>query len=146
MSSDLKSRIQADLAEARRAQDRERTLVLGTLLSDLRNREIELRAELHDDEVIQTVGRAIKQRREAADQMRSGGRAELAEREEAQAAILQTYLPEQLSEDEVRALIRGLIAEGVDQMGALMGRMMPRIQGRFDGREANRLVREELGA
>ncbi|MDH5591078.1 MAG: GatB/YqeY domain-containing protein, partial [Gemmatimonadota bacterium] len=94
----------------------------------------------------QVVSRAIKQRRDAADQMRSGGREELAVNEEAQAEVLKTYLPEQLSEDEVRALVRDAIAGGADQMGPLMGVIMPKVRGRFDGKEVNRIVREEMGA
>lgn len=146
MALTLKARIQADLAQARREQDRARVLVLGTILSDLRNREIDHGSELPEDEVLAALDRAIKQRREAAQQMREGGRPELAEREEQQIEVLKVYLPQPLSEDEVRQLIRQLIADGSDQMGALMGQLMPRLKGRFDGREANRLVREELGA
>ena len=77
--------------------------------------------------------------------MRDANRPELAEQEEAQAEILETYLPQQLSEEEVRALVREAMAAGADQMGPLMGRIMPQIRGRFDGKEANRIVREELG-
>jgi uncharacterized protein YqeY len=146
VSLSLKARIQADLADARRAQDRARVLVLGTILSDLRNREIDEGGELDEGQIEAAVQRAIKQRREAAEQMRDGGRGELAEREEQQIEILQAYLPEQMTEEEVRSLIRDLIAGGADQMGPLMGQLMPRLQGRYDGREANRLVREELGA
>ena len=77
--------------------------------------------------------------------MRGAGRDELADREDAEADVLATYLPERMSEDEVRAIVREIIASGVDQMGPLMGRVMPKIRGRFDGKEANRVVREELG-
>lgn len=144
MSTDLKSRIQADLVEARKARDKERVLVLSTIRSDIRNREIDSGESLDDDGVIQVVSKAIKQRRDAADQMRAGGREELAGVEEAQAEVLQSYLPERLTEEEVRALVRKAISEGADQMGPLMGRIMPEIRGRFDGKDANRIVREEL--
>ena len=144
VSESLKQRLQGDLAKARKQQQKEVVLVLGTLLSELRNREIDLGREVDDDEVLQVIGKAIKQRRDAAEQMRSGGRPELAAQEDAQVEILQGYLPAQMTGDEVRALIRELIAAGNDQMGPLMGLVMPRIQGRFDGREASRLVREEL--
>ncbi len=90
------------------------------------------------------VAKAIKQRRDAAEQMRAGGREELAEGEEAEVEILGDYLPPPLSEDAVRGMIRDAIADGADDMGALMGRIMPALKGRFDGKEANRLVREEL--
>jgi hypothetical protein len=78
--------------------------------------------------------------------MRAAGRGELADKEDAQAEILSVYLPEGLDEDEVRALVRGLIESGNDQMGPLMGLVMAEIRGRFDGKEASRIVREELQA
>ena len=144
MSSELKSRIQADLNESRKERDKVRTLVLSTLLSEIRNREIDGRGALDDDGVVQVIAKGIKQRKDAADQMHAAGRDELAAKEEEQSAVLQGYLPEALSEDDVRALIRAAIEGGADQMGPLMGRIMPEIRGRFDGKEANRLVREEL--
>lgn len=144
MPSELKTRLQADLNQARKNRDKERTLVLSTLLSEIRNKEIDTGGEADDDDVIQVISKGIKQRKDAADQMRDADRAELAEVEERQASVLSEYLPEGLTEDEVRALVREAIAGGADQMGPLMGRIMPQIRGRFDGKEANRIVREEL--
>ena len=144
MSEALKDRLQSDLNRARKERDRERTLVLSTTLSELKNKEIELGRDASDEDAIAVVTKAIKQRKDAAEQMRAGKREELAAAEDAQAAILKGYLPEALSEDEVRAIIREVIAGGANQMGALMGQVMPRLKGRFDGKEANRLVREEL--
>ena len=144
MAEALKTRLQSDLNRARKDRDRGRTLVLSTVLSELKNREIELGRDASDEDSILILTRAIKQRRESAEQMRSGARPELAENEEAQAEILREYLPEALSEDEVRAMIREAIADGADNMGAVMGRLMPRLKGRFDGKEANRLVQSEL--
>ena len=144
MAEALKTRIQSDLNHARKDRDRGRTLVLSTVLSELKNLEIELGREASDDDAIIVLTRGIKQRREAAEQMRSGARSDLAENEEAQAEILKAYLPEGLSEDKVRDMIREALAEGAGDMGAVMSRLMPRLKGRFDGREANRLVRSEL--
>jgi uncharacterized protein YqeY len=146
VSSNLKARLQSDLNAARRGREKSRTVLLTTTLSELKNREIETREELTDDEVVEVVNRAVKQRREAAEQMRAGGREDLAAKEDQEAEILRTYLPEPLSEDQVRAWVREVIASGADQMGPVMGRLMPRIKGRFDGKEANRIVREELEA
>lgn len=145
MASELKSRIQADLNSARKERDKGRTLVLSTVISDLKNREIEAKAELDDDGVLQVLSKAIKQRKDASKQMRDGGRPELADREDGQARILEAYLPQPLSEEDVRSIVRELVAGGATQMGAAMGQLMPRIRGRFDGKEANRIVREELG-
>ena len=144
MSHELKNRLRSDLTSARKDRDKLRTLVLSTILADVHNREIELRAELSDDQTIKVLSRGIKQRKDAASQMRAAGRDELACEEEAQLTILSEYLPEGMSEDEVRALVRAAIEDGVDQMGMLMGRVMPQIAGRYDGKEANRIVREEL--
>lgn len=144
MSTPLKNRLQEDLKRARKGRDKERTLVLSTLLSDIRNKEIDTGSELDDDGVIQVLSKGVKQRKDAAAQMREAGRDELASAEEAQAAIIAEYLPQGLSEDEVRAMVREIIDAGVAEMGPLMGRLMPRIRGRFDGKEANRIVREEL--
>jgi len=146
VSSPLKQRLQDDLNQARKARDKERTLVLSTAISEVRNREIDGKEELDDDGVIAVLSKAVKQRRDAADQFREAGRDELAEKEEAQMAILQEYLPQPLSDDDVRAMVREILASGADQMGAVMGRLMPKIRGRFEGGEANRIVREEMSS
>jgi uncharacterized protein YqeY len=140
----LKKRLQEDLKEARKAREKLRTLVLSTTLSELRNREIEIGGEADDQETVSVIAKAVKRRNEAAEQMRAGGREELAERETREAEILSRYMPEGLSEDEVREIVRSILSKGPRELGPVMGQLMPRIQGRFDGREANRIVREEL--
>ncbi|MEJ2206431.1 MAG: GatB/YqeY domain-containing protein [Gemmatimonadota bacterium] len=145
MSTDLKSRVQSDLNQARKDRDKVKTLVLSTVLADLKNREIEVGSTLDEATSLQVVSRAIKQRRDAAEQMRDAGRPELADAEVAQADILQGYLPEQLDEEQVRAMVREAVEGGASQLGAVMGQLMPRIRGRFDGAVANRIAREELG-
>jgi hypothetical protein len=146
VASQLKSRLQADLNQSRKQRDKERTLVLSTILADLRYKEIDDGREASDDVTVQVITRAIKQRKDAAEQMRAGRREELAAVEDAQAELLAAYLPEGMGEDEVRGLVREAIASGVKEMGPLMASLMPKIRGRFDGKEANRIVREELGA
>ena len=145
MPSPLKSRLQADLNASRKERDKFRTLVLSTILADLKYREIEDKREADDDAVVQVISRAIKQRKDAAEQMRAGGREELAANEEAQLGVLAAYLPEGMTEVDVRALVRDAIAGGATQVGAVMASLMPKIRGRFDGKEANRIAREELG-
>jgi uncharacterized protein YqeY len=144
MSAPLQTRLEAELVDARRARDRGRTTLLSMTLSELRNRRIELGRELTDEDVREMLTRARKRRQEAADQMRAGGREELAEKEEAESEVLAAFLPRQMEAEEVRELVRGLLAEGVREVGPLMGRLMPLLKGRFDGREANRIAREEL--
>lgn len=144
VSSDLRARLKADLNAARKDRDKARTVLLTTTISELRNREIDQRRDLTDQDTLEVLDRAVKQRREAAEQMRAGGREELAAKEDREAEWLAEYLPEPLSEGDVRALVREIVADGADAIGPVMGRLMPRIKGRFDGREANRIVREEL--
>ena len=144
MSEDLKTRLREDLVVVRKARNRLSTVVLTTLLSEVRNREIEVGEELDDEGIQAVVAKAIKQRRDAAEQMKDAGRSELADKESDEAAILQAYLPPALSESDVQAIVREAIDSGATDMGAVMGRIMPKIRGRFDGKEANRIVREEL--
>ena len=141
---DLYQRIRRDLDLARKARDRERLRVLSMTISELRNAEIDKRAELEHDEVEQVVARAIKKRREAAEQIRAAGRDDRADQEEHEAELLQDYLPPPLTEEAVRDLVRATIEGGASDMGAVMGRLMPAIRGRFDGKVASRIVREEL--
>ena len=144
MAEDLKRRVRGDLVEARKARDKFRTVVLTTLLAEVKNQEIEEREQLDDAGMQTVVARTIKRCRDAAEQMRSGGRPDLAAKEETEAEILQAYLPPPLTEDDVRTIVRAAIAGGADQIGSVMGQIMPRLRGRFDGREASRIVREEL--
>ena len=144
MTDSLKETLRNDLNAARLDRDRERTLVLSTVLAEIRNREIETRRDLADDGVRAVVARAVRQRLDAAKQMRAADREELAEREEGQAKVLRAYLPSELSEDEVREMVRSIVASGAARIGAVMPRLMPRIQGRFDGRAASAIVRQEL--
>jgi uncharacterized protein YqeY len=145
MQSSLKDRIRADLNVARKGRDRLRTTVLTTLLSDVRNREIEMGGDLVDEDLQAVITTSIKRRREAAEQMRDGGREELAAKEEQEAAMLQDYLPPRIGEDEVRVMVREAVAGGANDIGGVMKAVMPRVKGRFDGKELNRLAREELG-
>lgn len=143
--SGLTERLRADLNSARRDRDKLRTAVLTMTLSEVRNRQIEMGREPTDEDVRDVVGRAIRKRREAAEQIRAVGRTDLADKEEREAALLMAYMPAQLSEAEVRQLVRDAIADGAGNIGAVMGAIMPRVKGRFDGKETNRIVREELG-
>ena len=119
MSEDLKSRLRSDLVVVRKARNRLGTVVLTTLLSEVRNREIEVGEELDDEGVQTVVAKAIKQRRDAAEQMLEAGRPELAEKESEEATILQVYLPPALTESDVHALVREAIDAGATEMGAV---------------------------
>jgi uncharacterized protein len=142
--SGLADRLRADLNAARRDRDRLRTQLLSMTLAEAKNRQIELGRDLTEADMTDVVAKALKRRREAAEQIRAAGRADLADKEEQEAALLAQYMPAQMSEEEARAIVREAIAGGADNVGAVMSVVMPQLKGRFDGRETNRIVREEL--
>lgn len=141
----LQDRLAAELNAARKAQDKALTLVLGTVLSDTKNREIELKRALTDDDVIDVLRKGVKRRRESVEAYEKGGRAELAAQEAAEVVVLERYLPAMASEDDIRDAVRAAIAAGASGVGPVMGAVMPRFKGRADGGMINRVVREELG-
>ncbi len=145
MAKLLKDRLRDDLNDARKAREKLRTTVLSTFLAEIRNREIELGGEAPDAEVESLLTTAIKRRREAAEQMRAGNREELAAKEDEEAALLQIYLPPQLDEAEVQALVDEAIRQGAKDLGSVMKAVMPAVKGRFEGKELNRIVRAALG-
>jgi uncharacterized protein YqeY len=140
----LFERLQAELNASRKAQDKPRTLVLGTILADAKNRRIELRRDLSDDEVIDVLRKGIKRRRESMDMYASAGRDELAARERDEIATLETFLPPPVDEGELRAAVRAAIDGGATTIGAVMGRVLPQFRGRADGSAINAVAREEL--
>ncbi|UCF18969.1 MAG: GatB/YqeY domain-containing protein [Gemmatimonadota bacterium] len=140
----LKGKIRGDLNAARRQHEKDRSRLLSTVLADIRNREIELGHELADEEVVEVLGRCIKLRNEAAEQMAS--RPELAQRERNEVEALKGYMPPQLGEEEIRTIVLEAIEAGAGNIGALMGRIMPQLKGRADGKEVNRIARETLQA
>ncbi|HWG33097.1 MAG TPA: GatB/YqeY domain-containing protein [Gemmatimonadaceae bacterium] len=140
----LGDKLQADLNAARKAQDKSAVLLLGTILSDVKNKRIELRAEPTDDDVLDVLRKGIKRRRESVEMYDKGNRPDLAEKERAEVAALEKYLPAQASEDEVRAAVRAAIASGASSMGPLMGRVNPQFKGKADGSMISRIAKEEL--
>lgn len=142
----LPERLRAALTTARKAQDKDRTLVLGTILANLKNREIELRRPATDEEVGEVLRKGIKLRREAVEQFRAAGRPELAEGEEGQIRVLEEFLPPAVDPDEIRQAVRAAIEGGARDIGRVMGQVLPRYKGRADGKVINQIVREELQA
>ena len=138
------------MRDAMRARDERRTSTLRMVMAAAHNRQIELGRNLTDDEVVEVLGRQVKQRRESVEQFRAGGREERAEAEEAEAAILAEFLPEQLGEAELRAMVDEAVAQtgasSPADMGKVMGALMPRTKGRADGKLVSDLVRQRLGA
>jgi uncharacterized protein len=142
--SSLTATLRAALNTARKAQDKERTLVIGTILANLKNREIDLRRPATDDEVVDVVRKGIKIRREAIEQYSS--RPELAAIEASQIRVLEEFLPPAADPEDIRAAVREAIAGGAKDIGKVMGQVLPKYKGKADGKLINQIVREELQA
>jgi uncharacterized protein YqeY len=144
--SDLASTLRAALNAARKAQHKDRTLVLGTILSNLKNREIELRRPATSDEVADVLRKGIKIRREAVDQYTAANRQDLAQAEAAQIKVLEEFLPPAVDPEEIRAAVRSAIGGGARDIGKVMAEVLPKYKGRADGKLINQIAREELQA
>jgi len=142
--SGLMARLQSDLNASRKAHDKPATLLLGTIISDVKNREIELRRDLTDDDVIEILRRGIKKRRESIEMYANAKRDELAAKESHEVTLLEQYLPAAVDPEAIRAAVRAAIAAGAANVGAVMGKVMPQFKGRAEGGTINAIVREEL--
>ena len=142
--ADLLARLQADLNAARKSQDKAGTLLLSTVLSEIKNKKIELRRDPVDADVIDVLRKSIKRRRESIEMYTKGGRQDLADKEQSEAAALEKYLPAQVSDEELRAAVKAAIAGGANQIGAVMGKVLPQFKGRAEGGVINAIAREEL--
>jgi uncharacterized protein YqeY len=140
----LADRLRAGMNEARKQRDQARTLLLSTILSDVKNREIELNKTPTDDETAEVLRRGVKKRRESVEAYEKAGRTELAATEAAEIKALEEFLPASMPPEEIRAVVREAIAGGAKDMGKVMGAVMPRLKGRADGKLVNQIVREEL--
>ena len=136
--------MQGDLNASRKAQDKAGTLLLGTVLSEVKNRRIELRRDPSDDDVVDVLRKAIKKRRESIEMYDKAGRADLAEKERNEAKALEKYLPPQVSDEEIRTAVRTAISSGAANIGAVMGKVLPQFKGRAEGGTINAIAREEL--
>ena len=144
----LAEKIDADMKTAARAKEARRLGTLRMLKSQMKYREIEKGKPLDDSDVIAVIGSMIKQRKDSAAQYTAGGRPELAENENAEIAILEGYLPRQLTDAELAALVQESIAvagaKGPKDMGAVMKELMPKIAGRAEGKRVSDAVKGAL--
>jgi uncharacterized protein YqeY len=145
----LKRTIRERTVAAMKSGDRVTVATLRLLSAAITNREKELRRELSDEEVRELAARETKRRNESIEAFEAGGRTELVERERAEREILQAYLPELLSEDEVEALVEEVVAstgaDGIQELGKVMGAVMARAKGKVDGAAVQAKVRARLG-
>jgi uncharacterized protein YqeY len=144
----LKQRITDDMKAAMKAGDKPRLGAIRLVMAAIKQREVDERTELADDQVLAVLEKMVKQRRDAITQYRQAGRDELAAREQAEIEVIQHYLPEALSEDEIATLVAQAIdatgASGLRDMGKVMGELKPKLQGRADIGAVSALVKAKL--
>ena len=142
------SRIESDLKTALKAGEKRRVATLRLLLSALKNERIQAQRDLTDEEIEASIRRAVKQRREAIEQYERGGRRDLVDAETEELAILQAYLPQELSEEHVEQAVRDIMAEkglsSTKDVGLVMKELMARYRGRIDGKRAQEIARRLL--
>jgi len=153
LAKPLVKRIEADLIVAIKARDKLATTVLRGVKSELKNTQIAKGTrgdKIKDEDVLTILSSAAKKRRESIEAYTTGGRDDLVAQEKSELEIIERYLPAQMSEDEIRAVIKGAIAEhDIDspaKLGLLMKEIMPKFKGKADGKLVNKIAREALGA
>ncbi len=146
----LRDEISKEVSAALKAGDKARLSTLRLLMSAVKYKEVDLRRPLTDDEVRQVVSTLVRQRQDSIEQFTKGGRADLADKEEAEIKVLQGYLPAQMSAAEIREIVKKAAEEtgaaGAGDMGRLMKAVMPLVKGRADGKLVSEIVKEVLGA
>ncbi len=145
----LKARIQEEMKAALKAGDKARLGTIRLIMAAIKQREVDERTQLDDRQVLAVLDKMAKQRRESIAQYRAAGRDDLAEKEQAELEIIQSYLPEALSEAEIDELIAAAIREtgaaGIRDMGKVMARLKPQLQGRADMAQVSARVKAALG-
>ena len=146
----LREKIAEEMRAAIKAREQARVATLRMLMTAVKNTEVEKLHELSDDEVLDVIAREAKRRRESIEAFETGGRADLVEKETAELNVLESYLPDKLSDEELTALVDQAVAEtgasSPKQMGEVMKALMPKIRGRADGAQVSALVKAKLGA
>lgn len=149
-SERLVARIKASMKEAMKARAKERLATIRLILADFKRVEVDERIEIDDARALLILDKMVKQRRDSATQFQDAGRDELASIEVAEIAIIQEFLPKQLSEDEIIAMIDDALSaievKGMAAMGALMGAIKPKLQGRADMGAVSKIVKAKLTA
>lgn len=152
-SMSIPEQVQKDITAAMKSRDEARLSALRMVKTALKNREIEKMAPLDDTESLKVLSTLIKQRKESVEQFRKGGRNEMADKEEAEIALIESYMPQAASEDQVLAGVRAVISEmgapTMKDMGTVMKNVMARFQGggiRVDGKQVSEVVKRELSA
>ncbi len=147
---DIYARINEEMVVAAKAKDKIKLSAVRMLKTALHNKEIDVMRPLNESEIMQVLSSLVKQRKDSIEQFAKGKRQDLVDKEEAELKVLQAFMPEQMSEEEVEALIRKAIAEvgatSVKDMGKVMKVIMPQITGKADGKAAGEKVKALLSA
>lgn len=145
----LQEQLMQDMKAAMKQKERIRLTTIRQIRSTIKNREIELGEELNDEEILQVISTLVKQHKDSIEQFTKGGRDELVKKEQAELVVLESYLPRQMSEEDVSALVQEAIetvgATSMKDIGKVMKYIMPKTQGRADGKMINQLVKSQLG-
>lgn len=146
---DLKSRLNQDLKEAMKAKDEVKLRTVRMLLAAIKNFEVEQMRPVTDEEILQIMSKEIKKRQEAIEMYEKGNRQDLAQAERLEVQIIQSYMPQQMGEGEIRELAKKIITElglsSPKDVGTAMKAIMPHVKGRADGKLVNKIVSELLG-
>ncbi|MCD5028367.1 GatB/YqeY domain-containing protein [Enterococcus asini] len=144
----LLSTLNTDMKTAMRAKDKERLAVIRMLKASLQNEEIKVGHELNADEELTILSREMKQRRDSLAEFEKAGREDLSEKVKIEIAIVENYLPAQLTDEEIRQIVAQAIAEtgatSAKEFGKVMGAVMPKVKGKADGNQVNAIVKELL--
>jgi len=146
--SELKEKLKNDLKEAMKAKDNFKRDVIRFLMSAVKQVEVDERKELSDEDIMKIIQKSVKQREDAIAQYKEGGREDLVEKEQKEAEILKSYLPQQLSDEELKEIVKKVIEEvgasSMKDMGKVMGAAIKKTAGRADGKRINAIVKELL--
>ena len=146
----LKQQIQEDMKAAMKGGDKPKLGVIRLILAAIKQKEVDERIELTDEQVLAILDKMVKQRRDSITQYEDAGRTELADQEKFEITVIQAYLPEQLGEDEILAMIDEAVAttgaSSMKDMGKLMGILKPKLQGRADMGQASAMIKQKLSA
>ena len=144
----IKDTLTNDMKEAMKAKEKDRLAVIRMVRGAIKQIEIDSKKELDDETVIGVISKEVKMRKDSVEEFKKGGREDLVAKTEAEIAVLMPYLPQQLSEDEIRSLVRAAVeqvgASSPKDMGKVMGVLMPKVKGRADGTLVNTIVKEAL--
>lgn len=144
----LKDQLAADMKEAMKAHEKDRLAVIRMVRGAVKQQEIDGKTELDDNGVIAVISKEVKMRRDSMEEFKKGNRQDLVDKTQAEIDVLMPYLPAQLSEEEVRALVKAAVeqtgAQTAKDMGKVMGVLMPKVKGRADGKMVNTIVKSFL--